>query len=101
MDHTPEPWHVTLRTTIFSYQSHPVCPVSRDTHTPDISDKKREAYAEANARRIVACVNACAGLPTDVLEATTVKELMAMTVPPTEKEKQVVVEWMKETGALD
>lgn len=41
---------------------------------------KREAYLiaedEANARRIVACVNACEGIPTEALESGAVRELL-------------------------
>jgi hypothetical protein len=38
--------------------------VAQCFHTPEVDS------TEANARRIVACVNACAGLPTTYLEQT-------------------------------
>jgi hypothetical protein len=34
-----------------------------------------EEEADANGRRLVACVNACAGIPTEALECQTKKEL--------------------------
>jgi hypothetical protein len=61
-EHTPEPWdgkEIPLtaaglaRTGLgIVYTNHPAT----------------AAEAEANARRIVACVNACEGIPTEVLE---------------------------------
>ena len=36
----------------------------------------RAVGAEANARRIVACINACAGIPTEALEAGVVADLI-------------------------
>ena len=62
--HTPEPWRTDAE-----------CGFPQDIHDSKGnlflrcgSDFDNEIYGEANARRIVACVNACAGLPTEVLE---------------------------------
>ena len=60
-EHTPEPW-ATNGTRIESEHSHGWANdgwIIAGLEGPD---------AEANARRIVACVNTCAGLPTEVLE---------------------------------
>ena len=50
MSHTPEPWHLPKGST---------CMESNSGEVP---------RSEANARRIVACVNACAGISTELLE---------------------------------
>ena len=66
-NHTPEPWRAGLHSTVVS-----------DTPVPGMSGSDAveyygghligESITEANARRIVACVNACRGLGTDELE---------------------------------
>lgn len=66
MKHTREPWRFTQGLT-------PNCITSGDgyvrIHTPFRQNVWREdSEAHANARRIVACVNACAGVPTGTLE---------------------------------
>lgn len=57
--HTPEPWKV----------QHPHAG-QRGWEIADSSglNQVSQDVTEANARRIVACVNACRGLPTDELE---------------------------------
>ena len=65
--HTPEPWRVGRHGTVVS-----------DTPVPGIGGSDAveyygghligESITEANARRIVACVNACAGMRNDELE---------------------------------
>lgn len=70
--HTKEPWGI-------SHDSHDGWPlvmaggkiianVNLESFNAGVADLI-EMPAEANARRIVACVNACAGIPTDMLEA--------------------------------
>lgn len=71
--HTPEPWHLPPGDLIFvskvggkGYVAKMMplgAPRDRKGLPTDISDEMC-----ANARRIVACVNACRGLPTDELE---------------------------------
>ena len=58
--HTPEPWEVTDKRFIrqSSGRRHVVARVVGSEEM------------EANARRIVACINACAGIPTEGLEKT-------------------------------
>ena len=68
--HTPEPWDIG---------------VSADNGLPcvdkvgsvfveicecwgEVDDKEETEQSQANARRIVACINACAGIPTEDLE---------------------------------
>ena len=58
MNHTKEPWHVRHGTFI---ASGTICLGACLTG--------RGLDGEANARRIVACVNACSGVDSDLLEA--------------------------------
>ena len=67
--HTPEPWILGR-----------ACTVVSDTPVPGMGGSDAveyygghligESIVDANARRIVACVNACAGLPTEQLESS-------------------------------
>lgn len=66
--YTPEPWRTDAE-----------CGFPQDIHDSKgnlflrcSSDFDNEIYGEANARRIVACVNACAGCATEVLETAPV-----------------------------
>jgi hypothetical protein len=63
MSHTKEPWMAwrdgSDRNLVGPSTNYTV---AQCFHTPEVDS------CEANARRIVACVNACAGMPTDVLE---------------------------------
>jgi len=64
--HTPEPWHrnVSARYPIYAEQT----PGKKDwRHIAGVLGNDEQA--EADLRRIVACVNACAGIPTEALEA--------------------------------
>jgi len=72
--HTKEPWIIVDESSngvieteeaiaIISEDDWHICAVWRDAGI-----FLEESHAEANARRIVACVNACAGVPTKVLE---------------------------------
>ena len=70
--HTPEPWRTDAK-----------CGFPQDIHDSKGnlflrcgSDFDNEIYGEANARRITACVNACAGISTENLEDNVpIKEL--------------------------
>lgn len=60
--HTPEPWHVGRKLAIGVYGPD-------DDSVIAMCDSMGEAASDkANARRIVACVNACAGIDTAQLE---------------------------------
>jgi hypothetical protein len=63
--HTPEPWKVSGTGTM-RYIDVPV----GNGILQEVATCMRVEYGdmEANARRIVACVNACAGISTEVLE---------------------------------
>ena len=69
MNHTPEPWAVSD-----SPYGAIISTASRELRqswcvsTEDTGRKYSAEIAVANARRIVACVNACAGIETTVLE---------------------------------
>ena len=63
MKHTKEPWRVHLldrRTMIASDAENGYLAETRHIHSGDIE--------EINAKRIVACVNACAGITNEALE---------------------------------
>lgn len=69
--HTAEPWEVQFSPTrtrpiIFGSDGFGIAGVSRNAFHIDDPDT-----TEANARRIVACVNACKGIGTDTLESIT------------------------------
>jgi hypothetical protein len=61
-EHTKEPWDYVEGKTLIHIESIP------DGHSHIASVPRNN---EANARRIVACVNACAGLDIEILEAIT------------------------------
>ena len=69
--HTPEPW------------SHELPRIAGDIgeFRPDgrVFASCHEPQAKGNARRIVACVNACARIPTEALEGGVIGELIAAT----------------------
>lgn len=68
--HTKEPWRVTADGFIASSGFVPIrTPFCEDAFKtgPGRSDHSDELL-DANARRIVACVNACEGIPTEDLE---------------------------------
>lgn len=81
MTHTPEPWALRDARSIFERQdgtpARYIVEVRRDGYKSLIAGSgfepaiKHGGTHAANARRIVACVNACAGLSTEQLEAMT------------------------------
>lgn len=66
MSHSPEPW-VEAYSTVFTDtdRSH-----NRDLMVADCRKGVSASLARENARRIVACVNACRGISTERLEKT-------------------------------
>ena len=71
MKHTKEPWRVHLldrRTMIASDAENGYLAETRHIHSGDIE--------EINAKRIVACVNACAGITNEALEAGIVGDVL-------------------------
>lgn len=68
--HTPEPWVMSTKASGNWWHISAGNQAIATVHAA--SKKRNEPYAsmfEANARRIIACVNACAGVDTDLLEA--------------------------------
>ena len=62
--HTPEPWKLCRNDqSVGDARGYAVCDV-----WPRGDDQLASEEGKDNARRIVACVNACRGLPTDELE---------------------------------
>jgi hypothetical protein len=70
--HTPEPWkiveHNWEHTGIYPESGHRIAVCEINPEVDENTQERYEAINDANARRIVACVNACAGIPTEVLE---------------------------------
>ena len=75
MEHTKEPWHSHdkfIHTQFTSTEG-----LAQHYAVADVLEHSTIDYETmlANARRIVACVNACAGIPTEALEGGVVAEL--------------------------
>lgn len=68
-EHTPEPWHAPGLAEIHD-SGHRVIALLSDVDPvqEELRPSPSTAEGDANARRIVACVNACAGMPTWKLE---------------------------------
>src|SRR5262245_3648148 len=82
--HSPEPWHFEPlqadkggSIAICNRQQGmlAVIPPLNEDDEPDEATAKRDPCDEANARRIVAAVNACEGVSTEALEQGVVREL--------------------------
>lgn len=78
-EHTKGPWDVE----ICGDAAHNNVKVYIDAASPELNDGVYIAFVlgpdkEKNARRIVACVNACAGLDTELLEALGDTQLSAV-----------------------
>jgi hypothetical protein len=71
--HTPEPWWIDDDGFIAAGSGDTYCTVA-DPHCRPTADCGEEN--DANARRIVAAVNACEGLSTEALEQGVVAELL-------------------------
>lgn len=63
--HTPEPWTVSEKTLVRLDCAYLIRPVNETNYEYGAT---LAATSQQDARRIVACVNACRGLPTDELE---------------------------------
>lgn len=74
MNHTPEPWTYDL--THCDVVDDISDLIMRPPNYPVASDEDR-----ANARRIVACVNACEGIPTKTLEDPNFVDYLKKTYP--------------------
>ncbi len=80
-DHTPEPWlatavkdkHSDLGPAFWLIDAVPQ--PNQETAVAELCAKPGDR-SEANAKRIVACVNACAGIPTEQLKAGSVRGLL-------------------------
>ena len=67
--HSPEPWYVENTSLgLTSYIHAPLHKIIADTGLSVTGKGGSEQLAEANARRIVACVNLCAGFDTEALK---------------------------------
>ena len=97
--HTPEPWRVGRPGTVVS-----------DTPVPEIGGSDAieyygghligESIIEANARRIVACVNACAGMRNDELEGGLLIGVMQSKIDRLECQRDKLLDAMRQTLAM-
>lgn len=87
--HTPEPWSFKPLTTKLDEEE--ICgfiiaePENSDLPSAAIAAVRYQEHdgndvSQANARRIVACVNACEGIPTEALEMTGSSKVMASVI---------------------
>ncbi len=90
--HSPEPWKMTGDFAVFDAQGQPVIANSRAQ--PNLVRHK----SLANRRRIVAAVNACHGIPTEVLEAGSVRELVKELVKACQKARQPLADTIEAYG---
>lgn len=68
MKHTPEPWHVDIGDdAVYVVDSDENVAIAR------VTNYKLQDVAEINARRIVACVNALAGMPDSALVGANIR----------------------------
>lgn len=65
-EHTKEPWHIDKYDAIIA--DGEILNLGATVSIPMGSGERRDK-GKVNARRIVACVNACAGIPTEWLES--------------------------------
>ena len=82
--HAPEPWHTepfqaddggSIAICNTQHGVLAVIPPLNEDDEPDEATAQRDPCDEANARRICAAVNACAGIPTEALEQGVVGDL--------------------------
>ncbi|MFQ1917901.1 hypothetical protein ACK35P_10865 [Aeromonas veronii] len=102
--HTPEPWHLPPGDMIFvskvggkGYVAKMMplgAPRDRKGLPTDISDEMC-----ANARRIVACVNACRGLPTDELEQKGLVAAVGTQLLEADRQRDELLEALSEIDA--
>lgn len=77
-EHTPEPWESDLIYVVAPCPNgvHPDIYIAEIAHEDSESRIASPKQQKANLRRIVACVNACQGIPTEALEQGMIKELL-------------------------
>ena len=71
-EYTKEPWYVTGLREIHAEDHRVIAVILYESQ-----DKEVFCGKEEDARRIVACVNACAGIPTEKLEGNTIAEYVS------------------------
>lgn len=89
MSHTPEPWILFEVGDRFKHQ----CPASSDrtsilTTATEDDVQWGAVYSDEDARRIVACVNACAGMRNDELEGGLLLAVMSSNIERLEAERK-------------
>lgn len=73
MNHTKEPWEAKADPSYYGIVSE-ICAMEK--FIASLGGVCSPDEVEANARRIVACVNACAGITTEALESGLIKHLL-------------------------
>jgi hypothetical protein len=76
MDHTPEPWKTDAYLIVAEVPSGRPGGEVIVQCTPTVSRVRSLEQDKANARRIVAAVNACVGISTEALEDGVIEELV-------------------------
>lgn len=76
-EHTPEPWKIGAYGMVVARGEHGGIVIA------DVPRTDGDPAAEANARRIVACVNALAGIPIEAIESGVVAEALLAVVNAT------------------
>lgn len=100
--HTKEPWHVETGLTEH-YVFAGAVPVARCQIAPAIHHGRDREEVFQNARRIEACVNACAGIPVEALEAGALKEALAallFAAQPMGLARHDFASWLRRTQAV-
>lgn len=98
-EHTPEPWKIGAYGMVVARGEHGGIVIA------DVPRTDGDPAAEANARRIVACVNAFAGISTEAIEGGVIAELVscvrdcADVLGPLAKEPNVNP-WLAQANAL-
>lgn len=97
MSHTPEPWILFEVGDRFKHQ----CPASSDrtsilTTATEDDVQWGAIYSDEDARRIVACVNACAGMRNDELEGGLLIGVMSKKIERLESEHDELILAMEE-----
>lgn len=100
--HTQEPWHVATGDDYYieangipAKYPHHFKGDDLGKHVAIVGNRTSD-FGEANARRIVACVNACAGIPTDMLERFKAIVGAMDEVSKIEKQRDVLVQFVEE-----
>ena len=102
--HTPGPWSVTDETDIVGIENDPANGCVGPVDVAHVYLRTVPGRTNANARRIVACVNACDGIETYALELMTghlsIKEQITATGKQKPKQTSKTIEYRRQRDEL-